>query len=242
MWCIKVSNLAPGRPAAVRRMPCSAVSMSYARLDLRDMRTCKPFPLARSLPSTASACAGLPAPLFGSFSGTTLRSDFPPPLPAVVRLLASRLAPRQGSPEQPWQVVGSPGSRVGRFRACMGPQTARNPHAPRQTGTHNVAFDVASPPRHPGTVISRLNTQPTLSPVNASPVPSRPPAHDSKPLWLAKPSTCETLIHYNPPVSRRTMPNPSLKRSTNGMPPGPGRRYAVHFRQPGPGVMPLAPA
>ena len=28
----------------------------------------------------------------------------------------------------------------------------------------------------------------------------------------------------------------------NGRPPGPGRRYTVHFRQPGPGVMPLAPA
>jgi len=151
--------------------------MSYARLDLRDMRTCRPFPLARTLPSTTSAFAGLPALLFGSFSGTTLRSDFPPPSPAVVRLLASRLAPRQGSPEQPWQVVGPPGSRVGCFRACMGSQTAQNPRTPRQFGAHDVAFDVASPPRHPGTVISRLNTQPTLSSVNASPVPSRPPAH-----------------------------------------------------------------
>jgi len=38
------------------------------------------------------------------------------------------------------------------------------------------------------------------------------------------------------------LPNPSLKRSTNGMPPGPGLRYAVHFLSPGPGVLPLAPA
>ena len=36
--------------------------------------------------------------------------------------------------------------------------------------------------------------------------------------------------------------NPSVKLSTNGMPPGPGWWYAVHFHQPGPGVMPLAPA
>jgi hypothetical protein len=35
--------------------------------------------------------------------------------------------------------------------------------------------------------------------------------------------------------------NPSLNRSTNGMPPAPGRRYTVHFRQPGAGVMPLVP-
>ena len=38
-----------------------------------------------------------------------------------------------------------------------------------------------------------------------------------------------------------TAPNHSVKASPNGMPPGPGRRYAVHFRQPGPGVMPSAP-
>jgi len=40
----------------------------------------------------------------------------------------------------------------------------------------------------------------------------------------------------------RVLPNPSLKRSANGRPPGPGWRYAVHFRQPGPGVLPLSPA
>ena len=40
----------------------------------------------------------------------------------------------------------------------------------------------------------------------------------------------------------RAWPNPSLKRSANGRPPGPVWRYALHFRQPGPGVLPLAPA
>ena len=39
-----------------------------------------------------------------------------------------------------------------------------------------------------------------------------------------------------------TLPNPSLKLSPNGGPRGPGRRYAVHFRQPGPRVPPLVPA
>jgi len=38
------------------------------------------------------------------------------------------------------------------------------------------------------------------------------------------------------------LPNPSLKRSANGRPPGPGRRYAVHFHRPGPGVLPSSPA
>ena len=33
-------------------------------------------------------------------------------------------------------------------------------------------------------------------------------------------------------------PNPLVKRTRSGMPPGPGWRYAVHFRHPGPGVTP----
>jgi hypothetical protein len=40
----------------------------------------------------------------------------------------------------------------------------------------------------------------------------------------------------------RVRPNPSVKRSANGRPPGPGRWYAVHCHQPGPGVLPLSPA
>ena len=39
-----------------------------------------------------------------------------------------------------------------------------------------------------------------------------------------------------------TRPNPSLKRSANGRPPGPGLRYGVHFLSPGPGVLPSSPA
>ena len=43
-------------------------------------------------------------------------------------------------------------------------------------------------------------------------------------------------------LCRPVQPNPSLKRSANGRPPGPGRWYAVHFHQPGPGVPPSVPA
>ena len=42
--------------------------------------------------------------------------------------------------------------------------------------------------------------------------------------------------------SSQVRPNPSHKRSANGRPPGPVWRYAVHFRQPGPGVLPSSPA
>jgi hypothetical protein len=132
-------------------MPSSAVCMSYARIDLRDMRCWTAFPLARSLPSTASAAAGTsPAALFGSFFGTTPRSDFPRPWLIVVRPKASRCALRQGSPEPPQQGTGPPGSHARCFRACAGSVTARGPCLPRQCGSHGVAFGVSPPPRHPG--------------------------------------------------------------------------------------------
>ena len=44
------------------------------------------------------------------------------------------------------------------------------------------------------------------------------------------------------PFPPTVMPNPSFKPSPNGGPPGPVWRYAVHFRQPGPGVPPSVPA
>ena len=40
----------------------------------------------------------------------------------------------------------------------------------------------------------------------------------------------------------QALPNPSFKPSPNGVPRGPGWRYAVHFRHPGPRVTPLVPA
>jgi hypothetical protein len=44
----------------------------------------------------------------------------------------------------------------------------------------------------------------------------------------------QQALHQNSP-----RPNLAVKRTRSGTPPGPGRRYAVHFRQPGPGVVPL---
>ena len=40
----------------------------------------------------------------------------------------------------------------------------------------------------------------------------------------------------------QVVPNTSFKPSPNGVPRGPGWRYAVHFRHPGPRVTPLVPA
>ena len=46
----------------------------------------------------------------------------------------------------------------------------------------------------------------------------------------------------SPLAASAARPNPSVKLSPNGGPRGPGRRYAVHFRQPGPRIPPLVPA
>ena len=45
--------------------------------------------------------------------------------------------------------------------------------------------------------------------------------------------------HHRP--CSTALPNPSLKGSTNGGLRGPGPRYGVHFRSPGPRIPPLAP-
>src|SRR2546430_10599072 len=47
-------------------------------------------------------------------------------------------------------------------------------------------------------VLTRLNTRPARSPVNASTPPSRAAPHDSGPMWVANPPLpCDFFIHYN---------------------------------------------
>ena len=53
-------------------------------------------------------------------------------------------------------------------------------------------------------------------------------------LWRLKPAVASFAV--------QVVPNPSFKPSPNGVPRGPGWRYAVHFRHPGPRVTPLVPA
>jgi hypothetical protein len=48
--------------------------------------------------------------------------------------------------------------------------------------------------------LSRLNTRPARTPVNASMLPSRGTPHDSGPLWVAKPSAYDSFIHNTSPV------------------------------------------
>src|SRR3989442_15341580 len=45
--------------------------------------------------------------------------------------------------------------------------------------------------------LTRLNTRPARSPVNASTPPSRAAPHDSGSMWVAKPLSYDFFIHYN---------------------------------------------
>jgi len=56
----------------------------------------------------------------------------------------------------------------------------------------------ASAPRRE--CLSRLNTRPARTPVNASPLPLRATTHDSGPLWAANPLAYDSFIHYISPV------------------------------------------
>jgi hypothetical protein len=58
----------------------------------------------------------------------------------------------------------------------------------RANAAGSVAFRLVRRRRHPGTVISRLNSRPARTPVNASLRPSRAAPHDSGPPWIATPS------------------------------------------------------
>src|SRR5215467_6084168 len=48
--------------------------------------------------------------------------------------------------------------------------------------------------------LSRLDTRPARSPVNASALPSRAAPHDSGPMWVASTHSYDSFIHYTSPV------------------------------------------
>jgi len=58
-----------------------------------------------------------------------------------------------------------------------------------------VAFRARYSVGVPDWLISQLNGWPVCAPVNASPASLRTPAHDSGPVWFAKPSPYGSLIH-----------------------------------------------
>ena len=61
-------------------------------------------------------------------------------------------------------------------------------------------------------------------------------------VWCSSPRVAVPWLAPRQCPLGAALPNPSFKPSPNGVPRGPGRRYAVHFRHPGPRVTPLVPA
>lgn len=152
------------------------------------------FPLARPLPSTASApfCPDL----FGGFFGTMSLSDFPASFIDAVRPLAFSSRP------------GSPSS--GRCRDLPCP-VQRDSHMPRLFD--RVGGSTASRYRqypfcllHPRTasasqivVFAAQSPRPVL-PRQRFTWPSRASAHDSGPSWVATPSMSDSFIPFSLPI------------------------------------------
>lgn len=68
----------------------------------------------------------------------------------------------------------------------------------RRTGCGFPLPATASAPRSDG--LSRLNTRPVRTPIDASVPPLRAVPHDSGPVWVATPSPYDSFIHYTMPV------------------------------------------
>ena len=92
----------------------------------------------------------------------------------------------------------------------------------------SVPYDAVGPPN--SIFLSRLNTQPTRCPVNASPLPSRTATHDSGPTWFATPwlgGTCTRETYRFVPAHREVK---ILMRLPDGR--NVATRQAVHGSAP----------
>ena len=172
--------------------------------------------------------------------------------PAVVARLARTLGHAEMPTQQPPRASAPLGAHV------IGPLTVPWPRPPRLSrasrGLNNQSV-VGASRRLNSQVLEgtsrRLKSQSvavaaaasqlalwrSVSPANVMAAPTR----RSRPWFSAVVASLKFSLglHRGSPPA---WPNPSLKRSANGRPPGPGRRYVVHCRPPGPGVLPLSPA
>ena len=156
--------------------------------------------MAEVLRSTDSAGLCPHSPLFACFFTTTTSSDFLEPFIDGLRPQASPLGPRA-------LLVAD--SRISRFPCIRLPCVLGVFDHGEPTwsfalyGSSGVAFRLLRLRRHPQIrFLSRLNTRPALSPVNASPTPLRLPAHDSGPRRLAK----SFHVRHLPPLPHAGLP------------------------------------
>jgi hypothetical protein len=85
--------------------------------------------------------------------------------------------------------------------------TAQSPDVSSDIDTSSVAFRMThGVSTLEFTSISRLNTWPILSPVNASAMALLPPPHDSGPVWVATPSPHGTWLRLSSVEASSTAP------------------------------------
>ena len=175
---------------------------ALVRLCVRGAFCSSVFPLARPLPSTASAAVA------AGFVRRLRRYYGPVRLPATVHRRLAAL----GLPDAARGAIAAGDAGISRFSRREVPYVhGVSDRAGSLSGSRCRARACCLPPRltasAPRTcLISRLNTRPARAPVNASPPPSRAPAHDSGSSWVAS-SFDVWLFHplLSAGLSRRTV-------------------------------------
>src|SRR5215217_5524166 len=149
MWFMRLVNRSFLSLVAACRIRPSALC-TLARSSVRFVFCRGVFPLAKPLRSTCSAVGAsttfvVGPTLFAGFVATMGLSDFLRPCFIGVRPQTSQCDPSVPA----WVVAGSPGSRAGCFRACLGSLTSRDTNAPCHCGVLIVAFPILLLGRHP---------------------------------------------------------------------------------------------
>ena len=153
------------------------------------------FPLVGPLPSPLSV-PGMPS-LFERFLGTMRPSDFLRPYIIGVRPKASRRGPSLSTTTARRRISRVPRRSLACMRGVCDRAGSRRVSRWRRAGCGLPFPFTTSAPR---SRLSRLDTQPACSPVNASPRPCGTSRHDLGSLWFAGPLTYETFIHYDLPA------------------------------------------
>ena len=144
-------------------------------------------------------------------------------------------------------------SKISACRRGLNTHTAAQPRAPTQSRQRaRLQAPVESVRKKPALVprpftrvlrcigpLYRLQAAPTFPQES---VPRLGPQRAAAGVWCSSPMAAVLWLAPRLCSLRAALPNPSFKPSPNGVPRGPGRRYAVHFRHPGPRVTPLVPA
>src|SRR6202795_375161 len=142
-WCKSAVNRCFLSSLATCRTRSSALC-TPSRPCVRSVLPSSRFPLVRPLPSIASAA--VPSALFGDFTGTMGRSDFPSAFIVGSGLSTARHALPILRSQRP---MGSPGSRAKCIRTCVGSLTAQGPSTSRHGDVPSIAFRPSPRRRHP---------------------------------------------------------------------------------------------